>query len=534
MSVQEATTGNAVLEDESESGLKKEKLPLTEDEDAFKGPRFYPPVYRRRYAAVCELVKKHQAKKVLDFGCAEAKLLKVLISQETLSQLEEVVGVDINRALLEENKFRIQPLTSDYLRPRSHPFKVSLYQGSISEADERFVDFDLIACIELIEHLEPDVLNSMPEAVFGQLSPKVVIVTTPNVEFNVLFPDLKGFRHYDHKFEWTRAEFEEWANFQASKYHYTVTFDGIGPGPEGTEQLGCCSQVAVFERISSSATPTNKSGMHQLYNLIAEVQYPYREDRRTEQEKILQEVEYILWVLSSKREEEDEQDEPDDESTPSDQDGHVVEDLCNDCTIKVEDDEDCIYSLEKLLSFPSLYKLCGDIQKLKDVLQDSSLFHLTEDRFGVLWRQPSQHWSSDESDAGWDACDDDQGEKEFKRHQDATWDEPENWEDDSDTNSCVASNANTASLNTAANTEVCWDSSDDCCKLWNGKDWGELEDSGAQEEVEEEYITNLHYRDNVTIAHESDGSLSNDSDENDIDGLLWISDSGGVAVADMT
>lgn len=170
----------------------------------------------------------------------------------------------------------------------------------------------------------------------------------------------------------------------------------------------------------------------------------------------------------------------------------------------------------------------------RDVLQDSSLFHLTEDRFGVLWRQPSQHWSSDESDAGWDACDDDQGEKEFKRHQDATWDEPENWEDDSDTNSCVASNANTASLNTAANTEVCWDSSDDCCKLWNGKDWGELEDSGAQEEVEEEYITILHYRDNVTIAHESDGSLSNDSDENDIDGLLWISDSGGVAVADMT
>ena len=50
----------------------------------------------------------------------------------------------------------------------------------------------------------------MPETVFGQLSPKVVIVTTPNVEFNVLFPGLKGFRHYDHKFEWTRAEFQEW------------------------------------------------------------------------------------------------------------------------------------------------------------------------------------------------------------------------------------------------------------------------------------------------------------------------------------
>lgn len=61
-----------------------------------------------------------------------------------------------------------------------------------------------------IEHLEPDILGLMPEAVFGQMSPKVVMVTTPNVEFNVLFPDLKGFRHYDHKFEWTRAEFQEW------------------------------------------------------------------------------------------------------------------------------------------------------------------------------------------------------------------------------------------------------------------------------------------------------------------------------------
>lgn len=66
---------------------------------------------------------------VLDFGCAEAKLVKVLINQETLSHMEEVIGVDINGQLLEENKFRIQPLTSDYLKPRTHPFKVSLYQG---------------------------------------------------------------------------------------------------------------------------------------------------------------------------------------------------------------------------------------------------------------------------------------------------------------------------------------------------------------------------------------------------------------------
>ena len=61
-----------------------------------------------------------------------------------------------------------------------------------------------------VEHLEQDVLESFPAVVFGMINPKVVIVTTPNCEFNVLFPNFTGFRHPDHKFEWTRAQFQEW------------------------------------------------------------------------------------------------------------------------------------------------------------------------------------------------------------------------------------------------------------------------------------------------------------------------------------
>ena len=49
--------GEDILEEKRQSSV-------TENEEQFKGPRFYPPVYRRRYAAVCELVKKHQAKRV--------------------------------------------------------------------------------------------------------------------------------------------------------------------------------------------------------------------------------------------------------------------------------------------------------------------------------------------------------------------------------------------------------------------------------------------------------------------------------------
>ena len=70
MNALEATGGNfsAGLKNESESKSDLEKQyehgHRTEADEAFQGPRFDPPVYRRRYAAVCELVKKHQAKKV--------------------------------------------------------------------------------------------------------------------------------------------------------------------------------------------------------------------------------------------------------------------------------------------------------------------------------------------------------------------------------------------------------------------------------------------------------------------------------------
>ncbi len=53
-------------------------------------------------------------------------------------------------------------------------------------------------------------LAKVPEVMFGALAPKVVAVTTPNAEFNVLFPGFSGFRHPDHRFEWTRREFQAW------------------------------------------------------------------------------------------------------------------------------------------------------------------------------------------------------------------------------------------------------------------------------------------------------------------------------------
>ena len=74
-----------------------------------------------------------------------------------------------------------------------------------------------------IEHLYPETLEEVPFTVFGYIEPLVAVFTTPNSEFNVLFPNLSGFRHHDHKFEWTRSQFEEWYNF-LYLYKVIITF----------------------------------------------------------------------------------------------------------------------------------------------------------------------------------------------------------------------------------------------------------------------------------------------------------------------
>ena len=49
-----------------------------------------------------------------------------------------------------------------------------------------------------------------------------VVVTTPNAEHNVRYPGLADgqFRHRDHRFEWTRAEFAGWAEAVGVRYGY--------------------------------------------------------------------------------------------------------------------------------------------------------------------------------------------------------------------------------------------------------------------------------------------------------------------------
>jgi hypothetical protein len=70
-------------------------------------------------------------------------------------------------------------------------------------------------------------------------------VTTPNVEYNVKFENLPAgkLRHKDHRFEWSRAEFQAWANRVAERCGYSVEF--LPVGLEDVD-VGAPTQMGVF------------------------------------------------------------------------------------------------------------------------------------------------------------------------------------------------------------------------------------------------------------------------------------------------
>jgi 3' terminal RNA ribose 2'-O-methyltransferase Hen1 len=125
--------------------------------------------------------------------------------------------------------------------------RVELRQGSLTYRDRELAGFDAATVVEVIEHLDPPRLDAFERVVFAHAKPRVVVVTTPNVEYYARFETLPTgtLRHRDHRFEWTRAEFQGWADAVAARRDYRVAYSDIGPvDPE----VGAPTQMAVFTR----------------------------------------------------------------------------------------------------------------------------------------------------------------------------------------------------------------------------------------------------------------------------------------------
>jgi len=194
----------------------------------------------QRMTAAVEALAASGARRVVDLGCGEGRLLRELLANR---QFEAVVGVDASLRSLERAE---QRLKMDRMSERQLA-RIKLLHGALTYRDRRLEGYDAAALVEVIEHLDPDRLPAMARAVFAFMAPRTVVVTTPNREYNVLFEGMAegALRHGDHRFEWTRAEFHDWANRTAAAYGYSVRFVGIG---EEHETHGAPTQMAVFDR----------------------------------------------------------------------------------------------------------------------------------------------------------------------------------------------------------------------------------------------------------------------------------------------
>uniref|UniRef100_A0A182QLZ2 Small RNA 2'-O-methyltransferase n=1 Tax=Anopheles farauti TaxID=69004 RepID=A0A182QLZ2_9DIPT len=181
-------------------------------------------------------------------------MLKTMICRKPPRYWRQLIDnrvIDIDDKILLQCRNLVRPLLADYLAPRAKPLTVEVWRGNIAEPHECLEGTDVVIGIEIIEHLHQPVFDKVPENVFGFIQPKVAFFSTPNADYNVLFDGLlaNGFRHDDHKFEWTRAQFEAWGATICERFpEYSVKYFGIGPAPAGSEAVGCVSQMAVFVR----------------------------------------------------------------------------------------------------------------------------------------------------------------------------------------------------------------------------------------------------------------------------------------------
>lgn len=194
----------------------------------------------QRLGAVVAALKASGARKIIDLGCGEGKLLRELLSDW---QFERIVGMDVSIRSLEIASKRLK---LERLPPRQAE-RVELIHGSLMYRDQRFESFDAAAVVEVIEHLDPPRLAAFERVLFQYAKPETIVLTTPNREYNVKWESLPAgeFRHSDHRFEWTRHEFQAWANRVASDHGYNVRFLPVG---DDDPTVGSPTQMAIFER----------------------------------------------------------------------------------------------------------------------------------------------------------------------------------------------------------------------------------------------------------------------------------------------
>jgi 3' terminal RNA ribose 2'-O-methyltransferase Hen1 len=196
------------------------------------------PLAQQRRAAIIDTLVEQGATSVLDVGCGDGRLLQDLFAD---SRFARIAGADVSPAALH---LAAKHLHLDAFSERQRE-RLTLFQSSLLYRDARLRGFDALVVSEVIEHLELERLDTFARTLFGEAQPPLLILTTPNRDYNQLYPRLPAGdrRDKDHRFEWSRAEFQAWCLPVAERYDYQVRFEPVG---EVHPELGASTQMAVF------------------------------------------------------------------------------------------------------------------------------------------------------------------------------------------------------------------------------------------------------------------------------------------------
>lgn len=227
------TVMNALLPEEAEEEAEEEQSPAPEVEAKIR-------LHEVRLLTACARLRDCGATSVLDLGCGEGKLLRLLAKEK---QFRHITGMDVSVRSLEiaAGKLNLQRL------PDREKDRFKLFQGSLTYRDSRLEGYDAAALVEVIEHVDPGRLPALERSVFQYARPRTVVVTTPRADYNVKYESLAdgAFRHSDHRFEWTEAEFQQWCAGIGERFGYTFEVEQVG---EMDPDFGAPSQMAVFTR----------------------------------------------------------------------------------------------------------------------------------------------------------------------------------------------------------------------------------------------------------------------------------------------
>jgi len=231
--------------DNGEGGAES---PVTEGETEVESPTVkIPRLNDLRLSTVLNELKNSGAKSVLDMGCGEGRLLQLIMKEKNFTA---IAGTDVSAAILKRasDNLKLDRMTKDEKK------RITLFQSSLCYKDKRFKNYDAVSIVEVIEHLDENRLPTLEAVVFADAAPTTIIITTPNFDYNVNYTGLREnkFRHGDHRFEWNRVQFHNWADSAAARNDYSVRYEDIG---EQDENQNTPTQMAIFRK-NASQKPT--------------------------------------------------------------------------------------------------------------------------------------------------------------------------------------------------------------------------------------------------------------------------------------